>query len=77
MALELLHRCRLQNQNNSAVGGSLQIKGRQYYNEIPLQRHMGSEIRRARFFQTLAEKGLLKQSYWVNLFYVSLDAPGT
>ncbi len=33
----------------------------------------GDEI----FFQKLAEKGLLKQSYWVNLFHVSLVARRT
>ncbi len=30
------------------------------------------EIRCAHFFQMLAEKGWSKQSYWVNLFHVSL-----
>ncbi len=28
MALELLHRCCLRNQNDGAAGGNLQIKGR-------------------------------------------------
>ncbi len=27
MALELLHRCRLRNQNDGAAGGNVQIKG--------------------------------------------------
>ncbi len=28
MVLELVHRCRLRNQNDGAAGGNLQIKGR-------------------------------------------------
>ncbi len=56
MVLELVHRCNLQNQNDGTAGGNLQIKGRYYYNEIPLPRHQGSEIRRACFFRRLQKK---------------------
>ncbi len=34
MALELVHRCHLRNQNDGVVGGNLQIKGRYDYNKI-------------------------------------------
>ncbi len=60
MALELVHSRRLQNQNDGAAGGNLQIKGRYYYNEIRLQCQPF-------FFQRLADKGIKRKKTWKKL----------
>ncbi len=75
MAVELLHRCHLYAACKIKMTAqrveTYRLRGGNIIMRSICNITRGAQSDHS-FFQKLAEKGLLKQSYWVNLFHVSL-----